>query len=293
MDNNIQENVVEAKENAPAEEKVKKSGKKTGIIIGAVAVVVAVAAIAIVMLLGGSAGKIEIEGKSYSYSAEEGIEDIEKICDGVVVYTGFSGEIHTTSGEVQEVSGIDVLGGKYPIAYIGTRNISADVAVTNYTVYGEFKTSQGATHNSATDELAKKDYMVVGDVYNVIKTDKGIIDYSDIEKDYEKVISDNSFKGIDYIDSASLAGGDVAKIAVSSDDVNMLLDFYPEDSKKAGMMYLLSRGKAIDMLINGEAQYVVEEGVYAYEEGENMLNISIYTSVENAEKIKESMGITK
>ena len=185
MDNN-QENVILEQETSSAEVSGKKSKKKTGLIIVAVTAVAAIV-VALVLVLGGASdGKIEIDGKSYSYSADEGIEDIEKISDGVVVFTGFSGELHTTSGEVEDISGVDVLSGKYPIVYMGTRNIGgADVAVTSYTVYGEFKTSQGATHKSTKDEFGKKEYMVVGDVYNVIKTDKGIIQYD--EKSLEKL----------------------------------------------------------------------------------------------------------
>lgn len=293
MDNN-QENVVEVQGNVPAEDAVKKSGKKKFIIIGAV-VAVAVVAVVLVLLLGGSGnGKVEIEGKSYSYSAEEGIVNVEEVCDGIVTYSGGSGKLRTPSGEIQDISGVDVLSGKYPIAYMGTMRVGDNnLAITSYNVFGEFETSQGATHKSTKDELGKKDFMVVGDVYNVIKTDKGIIDYDDIEKDYEKIISDNSFKSIDYIDSALLAGSDVAKIAVSSDDVNMLLDTCPSGSEKDGMMFFLARGKAMDMLMNGEVQYVVEEGVYCMDGGVNTLYIRMYTSVENGEKIKESMGFTK
>lgn len=290
---NIQGNVEEVQENVAEEKAVKKSGKKKFVIIGAVAAV-AVMAVVLILLLGGSAGKITIEGKTYSYSAEEGIVNVEEVCDGVVAYLGGSGKLYTTSGEIQDISGVDVLSGKYPIAYMGTMRVGDnDLAITSYNVFGEFETSQGATHKSTKDELGKKDFMVVGDVYNVIKTDKGIIDYDDIEKDYEKIISNNSFKDIDYIDSALLAGSDVAKIAVGSDDVNMLLDTCPDGSEKDGMMFFLARGKAMDMLMNGEAQYVVEEGVYCPEGGVNTLYIRMYTSVGNGEKIKESMGITK
>lgn len=290
---NMQGNVGEVQENVAEEKAVKKSGKKKFIIIGAVAAV-AVAAVVLVLLLGGSTGKIEIEGKTYSYSAEEGIEDVEKVCDGVVTCSGGSGKLYTTSGEVQDISGIDVLSGKYPVAYMGTMRVGDNnLAITSYNVFGEFKTSEGATHKSTKDELGKKDFMVVGDVCNVIKTDKGVIDYDDIEKDYEKIISSNSFKDIDYIDSTLFAGADAAKIAVGCDDVNMMLDFYPDGSEKDGIIFFLARGKAIDMLMNGEAQYVVEEGVYCTEGGTNVLYIRMYTSVGNAEKIKESMGITK
>ena len=290
---NIQENVIQEQETNSAEVSGKKSKKKTGLIIAAVAVV-AVIVVALLLILGGAGDEeIEIDGKSYSYSAEEGIEDIEKISNGVVVFTGFSGELHTTSGEVEDISGVDVLSGKYPIVYMGTRNIvGTDIAVTSYTVYGEFKTSQGATHKSTKSELGKKDYMVVGDVYNVIKTDKGIIDYAEIEKDYEKIISTKSFKDIDYIDNAIL-DSDAAKIAVGSDDVDMLLDVYADGSEKDGMIFFLAKGKAVDMIMNKEAQYIVEECVYSPEDGQNVLYISIYTTVENGEKIRESMGIKK
>lgn len=294
MDNNIQEKVSIEQGDVSKEATTKKGGKKKFVIIGAIAAV-AVVAVVLILLLGGSGnGKVKIQGKSYAYSAEEGIVNVEEICDGIVTYSGGSGKLCTPSGEIQDISGMDVLAGKYPIAYMGTMRVGdKNLAITSYNVFGEFETSQGATHKSTKDELGKKDFMVVGDVYNVIKTDKGIIDYDDIEKDYEKLISDNSFKGIDYIDSALLAGSDVAKIAVGSDDVNMLLDTFPAGSDKDGMIFFLARGKALDMLMNNDAQYVVEEGVYCLDGGVNTLYIRMYTSAENGEKIRESMGFTK
>ena len=297
MDNNIQENVVETQENTPVEEKVKKSGKKTGIIIGAVAVAAAVA-VALFFVIGGAGkGKLEIEGKTYSYSAEEGIKNVEEVCDGIAVYNGISATFYTSSGEAQEISGMDVLGGKYPVAYHGTMRIGDNnLALTSYNVYGEFKTQFGATHESTKAELDKKDFVLYADTYTAVTTSKGAIDWDDIEKDYEKIVASNSFESIDYMDGLMLVAPDAIKFSIQSNDVQSVIDVYSSNrnsTAKDGIMTCLARGKAVDMLLNGDVDYVVEEGVYCQEGGVNTLYVRMYTSVANAEKIKESMGITK
>lgn len=290
MDNNIQENVDYEQMNSSAEETTKKGGKKKFLIIGAIAAVTVVAVVLVLLLGGAGNGKVEIEGKSYSYSAEEGIVDVEEVCDGIVIYTGGSGKIIKPSGEAQDISGMDVLGGKYPVAFMGTMRVGDnDLAITSYNVFGEFKTSQGATHKSTVDELDKKGFAVVGDNCTVVKTNKEIIDYDDIEKDYDKIVSSNSFKDIDYMDGALMVAPDVAKIAVGGDNVNMLLDVYEKDA----MMVWLAKGKAVDMLMNGDVDYVVEEGVYCPNGGVNTLYIRMYTSYGDSEKIRESMGFAK
>lgn len=222
---------------------------------------------------------------------------MEEVCDGVAVYNGISGTFYSKSGETQELSGMDVLGGKYPVAYHGTMRIGDNnLALTNYNVYGEFKTQFGATHESTKAELDKMDLVSVGSVYSIVTTNKGAIDWKDIEKDYDKMVSTNSFKEIEYIDSALLVGSDYTTIAVASDDVKMLIDMYSvsnSEGVKDALMLWLARGKAVDMLLDGDVDYVVEEGVY-YQEGRvNTLYVRMYTSVADAEKIKESMGITK
>ena len=104
MDNNIQENVVEAQENIPVGLEVKKPSKKKFIIISAVAVI-AILAVVLILLLGNSGkGKIEINGKKCTYSAEAGIEGVEKACDGVVVCDSGNCTYYPTSGEAKEVS---------------------------------------------------------------------------------------------------------------------------------------------------------------------------------------------
>ena len=297
MDNNVQENVVETQENAPAEEKVKKTGKKTGIIIGAVAAVAAVA-VALIFILGGGKGKLEIEGVKCSYSATEGIKNVEKVNDGIVVYSGMGGAMfYPTSGTPEEVDSMDVLGGKYPVAYHGTMRIgNNNLALTSYNVYGEFKTQFGATHESTKAELDKKDLVLYADTYTAITTSKGAIDWDDIEKDYEKIVSSNSFDGIDYIDGAMLVAPDAIKISVQSNDVQAVMDVYSSNrnsTAKDGIMEWLAKGKAIHMLTEGEVDYVVEEGVYYQEGRPNTLYVRMYTSVADAEKIKENMGLQK
>lgn len=290
MDNNIQENVS-------TETNGKKSGKKIGLIIGAVAVVAAIV-VALVVLLGGAGnGKLEIEGVACSYSATEGIKNVEKVSDGVAVAELGNARFYPTSGEPQEIDTMDILNGKYPVAYHGTMRIGDNnVALTNYNVYGEFKTQFGVTHESTKAELDKKDFVLYAEVYTAVTTSKGAIDWDDIEKDYEKIVSSNSFDGIDYMDGAMLVAPDAIKFSIPNNDVQAVIDVYSSNrnsTAKEGIMVWLAKGKAVNMLLDGEVDYVVEEGVYHKEGGVNTLYVRMYTSVADAEKIKENMGLQK
>ena len=80
MDNNAQEEVMETQENASVEEKENASGKKNGIIIGAVALALVIVMVVIALRSGGGGnGKLEIDGHACSYSAEYGIKGVEKV----------------------------------------------------------------------------------------------------------------------------------------------------------------------------------------------------------------------
>ncbi len=298
MDNNAQEEVMETQENASVEEKENASGKKNGIIIGAVALALVIVMVVIALRSGGGGnGKLEIDGHACSYSAEYGIKGVEKVCDGVVVSGMGSSLFYPASGEPQEVATMDVLDGKYPVAFMGCMRVGdEDLMLTNYNVFGDFKTQFGATSKSTKAELDKKNYVLAGDVYTVVSTDKGVIDWDDIEKDYETIISANSFEGVEYIDSACLVGPDVVKFDAEANRVQEVVKIYDSISNstaKDEMMRWLAMGKAVHMLSEGQVQYVVVEGVYCKDDGANILYVRMYTSIENANKIRENMGIVE
>lgn len=295
MDTNIQENIIEAQDVTPVGESAKKPAKKKFILIGVIALIAIFAIILVVLLSGSNKRKIEIDGKTYAYSAEEGITDIEKACDGVIAKTSGQGiYYYHSSGEIEEVDIMDALDGKYPIVYFSPFiNYSEDLDLHTYNVYSEFKTQHGGTHESTPAELKDKDFLEVGDLYYTVTTNKNTIKWSDIEKDYDKIISDNSFDSIDYLESALLIAPDVTKFSVMDDDVQAVLDVYNTKSPdgKNDMLLWLAEGKSIDMLLNNDAEYVVIESIYCQEGRDNLLNIHLYTSKDNSKKILDSMGI--
>ncbi|MBE5947128.1 MAG: hypothetical protein E7259_09385 [Lachnospiraceae bacterium] len=294
MDNNIQENVVETQENIPVGLEVKKPSKKKFIIISAVAVI-AILAVVLILLLGNSGkGKIEINGKKCTYSAEAGIEGVEKACDGVVVCDSGNCTYYPTSGEAEEVSMMDIFDGKYPVVFFPPFiNFDEDLAGFNYNIYGEFKTQYGATHESSSSDLSEKDFLEVDDMFYMIYTDEGTLDWDDIKKDYDKIASSGSFKDIDYFESALLVAADVVKINAYEDNAQAVIDTYntASSSGKENMMLWLARGKAIQMLLDGDIEYVAIESVYCQSGRDNSLNIYMYTSKEDAQKVMENMGI--
>lgn len=303
MDNNIGENIVS--EEMPQPEtmdtvaEAKKSNKKKFIIIGAIAAVAIV--VALVLLLGGK-GKIKIEGKNYSYSAEEGIKGIVKGVDGVAVMVNGSAVLYTADGKTEEIDPIDTYSGKYPVVYFGSFNrFEEDMSVSEFAIYGEFKTQSGATHESVMSDLDNGDFCFAGGTWYSIVTEDGIIDWDDIEKDYEKIISEGTFDAIDYVDSLLLVSPDAVKPSVNMDDVDGAVDMFNNmlnnnneyASGKSSMMVWLARGKAVDMLLEGETDYVAVEGVLCSEDEGGMLSIQMYTSKDDAQKIRENFGLSQ
>lgn len=304
MDNNMGENVVVTEnlqpETVATETEAKKSNKKKFMIIGAIAVVAVVAVL--VLLLGGK-GKIKIEGKNYSYSAEEGIKGIVKGVDGVAVMNNSSAVLYTADGKTEDVNMGDVYDGKYPVVYFGTfdRFAEEDMSISEFAIYGEFKTQSGATNESVMSDLDNGDFCFAGGTWYSIVTEDGAIDWDDIEKDYEKLISEGTFDAIDYVDSLLLVSPDAVEPSVYTDDVQGTVDMfemvssnkYEYASTKSSMMVWLARGKAVDMFLEGDTDYVVIEGVLSSEDDGSMLSIQMYTSKDDAQKIRENFGLTQ
>lgn len=290
MDNNVKEEMVTEvalSEETIAENGAKKNDKKKFIIIGAIVAVALV--VVLVSLLGGRGGKIKIEGKTYSYSAEEGLKGIDKISDGVVVMNGASASLYT-DGKSEKIDVFDVYDGKYPVVYMGWRAPAEDdIAFSSFSIYGDYKTKDGATWDTNISDLEKKGYLCYNDNCYMIVTEKGNIDWDDIEKDYEKIVSTGSFKDIEYIDGALAVAADAIKSDVYMDDAQAVIDFCNSIGKDEGgknaMMYWLARGKAAYMLMEGEIDYFVTEEVLCSETEGGPINLQIFTSKANAEKI--------
>ncbi len=306
MDNNMGENVVAAEnlqpETVPTETEAKKPSKKKFIIIGAIAAVALV--VVLVLLFGGvGKGKIKIEGKKYSYSAEEGIKGIVKGVDGVAVMNNGYAVLYTADGKTEPIDPIDTYGGEYPVVYFGSfdRFAEVDMSISEFAIFGEFKTQSGATHESVMSDLDNEDFCFAGGVWYSIVTEDGAMDWDDVEKDYEKLISEGTFDAIDYVDSLLLVSPDAVEPSVYMDDVQGAVDMfemmssnkYEYASVKSSVMVWLARGKAIDMFLEGETDYVVVEGVLSSEDDGAMLNIQMYTSKGDAQKIRENFGLTQ
>lgn len=298
MDNNIQEEMV-TEEATLSETEVRRPRKKF-ILIGAVAFVVVIAVVLILLFSNPREGKVKIEGKICTYSAEEGIKGIEKACDGIVDFNKGNCIYYPASGEPEEVKVTEVIDGKYPVVYlVASPSYDGQLAITRFSIYGEFETQAGATHKSISSELDKNENMVgAGGYYFTVITEDGAIEWDDIEEDYNKIISSNSFDGIDYIDSAIKLESDEVKELVANDDVSGVVDkfenvYEDENDGKNIMMYWLALGKGMKMLSEGEIDYCVVEQVSCldFADEDNILTIDIYTSMEDAQKIKDTYGI--
>lgn len=293
MDNNLNDCVTDG-------ETPKKKTKKY-IIIGIISVAVILSVILFLIIKAPAAGKIKIGGKICTYSADEGIKGAEKVCEGIVDVNKGECLYYPTDGEPVEADPVEVFSGKYPVVYLLASPYHDDkLAFTRYNIFGEFKTHTGTTHESTPEELKKNKSLIFlnnGDTACGISiiTEKGVLDWDEIEEEYDEIIASNSFTDVEYLELLKYNFPEQAMTYVLNDDVQGAVEKLGKlyGDGKAAMMLFLAGAKSDKMILDGDINYYVTEKVGYVENIEKcVLNIDIHTTKENAQKIKENYGFT-
>lgn len=211
-------------------------------------------------------GSVRIKGQVYTFSAENGIDNWNEIADGVVISGGISNDYYPADGgEAKKVDYDDYE--NYPVVFQRSMNNEVNgvtIGSGGFYIYGDYLLSDGVTSTVTGDELMANGYMQVNDsdLYTKYFTQDGWVSYDDIEADYEKIISEDSFKGLDYYDVLGEISSDFVKPSYTMDDVAGAVEDFGEigDSKKL-MLDWLAKGKCIKLLMNGEIDYFICQSI--------------------------------
>lgn len=211
-------------------------------------------------------GSVRIKGQFYTFSAENGIDNWNEIADGVVISGGISNDYYPADGGgVQKVDYDDYE--NYPVVFQRSMNNEVNgvtIGSGGFYIYGDYLLSDGVTSTVTGDELMANGYMQVNDsdLYTKYFAQDGWVSYDDIEADYDKIVSEDSFKGLDYYDVLGEISSDFVKPSYTMDDVAGAVEDFGEigDSKKL-MLDWLARGKCIKLLMNGEIDYFICQSI--------------------------------
>lgn len=223
-----------------------KLGKRKLIVV-LLALIIAIAATIVVIVVKPFGGKDEdnkvellpnqimVGGKAYAFSASSGIDNFDQI---------------------------DVSDGEYKSTYTFTV-AGRELGYSNFTFY-DVETCDGVAQDMRpvkAEELGwrYRGAFVPGGTYFQYYTESGVIDWSEAEADYNKVIADNSFKSLEYYDALLDVCGYTADECIEADDVAGLEEYGTKSyaDSKLYIMSILAHGKLCSQIANGEIDYFV------------------------------------
>lgn len=258
-----------------------KNGKKI-IIIALVAVIVAVAAVFICKKLFHFSG-IKVDGKKYHFSAENGIDDYEKINDGLVYFN--MGQLYYSA--IGGDSSVKVNSDEYS-SYLGLGGTSYNVGDMNvqgrnFVFLKDYKTDDGISEKSSKKKIKKAGYMLYREAANeyvCFATEKGNLDWDEIEEDYNKAKKANSLDVLSYRDSIKCVFPDIWR--VNYDDLDAMItsvENSTHENAKNLIMYYLATAKLTEQLVDGDIDYFYIKTISAGEN--NVLTVSVLADVYN------------
>ena len=139
-----------------------------------------------------------------------------------------------------------------------------------FSIYTDFVLSDGVTPDVSAEELLDKGYMRQNqsDEYFIYVTSKGYESFDVVEADYEMIVSENSFKSLEYVEELPRVGADRVKSYVTMDDVEGALGMLGGNGgdPKSHMMNWLMSARCTKMLMDGEIDYYICQSVIVDED---------------------------
>ncbi|MBQ8316812.1 MAG: hypothetical protein IJX85_00590 [Lachnospiraceae bacterium] len=186
-------------------------------------------------------GGVIINGQYYTFSIESGIDN----------WRDAGGDVHYMHSMDTDVNGVIMGNGVFSI-------------------YTDFVLSDGVTPDVSAEELLDKGYMRQNqsDEYFIYVTSKGYESFDVVEADYEMIVSENSFKSLEYVEELPRVGADRVKSYVTMDDVEGALGMLGGNGgdPKSHMMNWLMSARCTKMLMDGEIDYYICQSVIVDEE---------------------------
>lgn len=244
-------------------------------------------------------GSIRVKGEVYSFSAENGIDNWGDIAGGCVLFGGASNTLYPADGgEPVKVDYDDTV--NYPVVFqrsVNTEVSGITIGSGGFYIYTDYVLADGVTSTVTGEELVAKGYMQRNDSteYYRYVTDAGDVDFKDIEADYEKIVSENSFKGLDYYDVLGEVSSDMVKSEYYMDDVAGAIERMKDmdlDPKKA-MMDWLARGKCTKLIVDGQVDYYICQSVFVDPEDGAEVILGFRTKDDYMNKWMDNWGVEK
>lgn len=220
----------------------KKTKKSKGILIAIIFALILVTAIIIILVLKPFEDKVSLEANQikigndiYTFSAENGIDNFS--------------QIDSSDGEYISTYTFEVNGTEIGYSNLSLYNVTTYDGVSNKTKVAK------------AEELGwhYRNAFVPGGSYSQYYTKDGVLDWSSIEADYNKVISEGTLKNLDYYEALLDICEYEADEAIEADNIASLEEYgtkHYADSKKY-IMSILAHGKLCHQLVNGEIDYFV------------------------------------
>lgn len=220
----------------------KKAKNSKGILIAILLALILIVAVVIILVLKPSESKtsikadqIKIGNEVYTFSAENGIDNF--------------GQVDSSDGEYISTYTFEVKG--------------TEIGYSNFTLY-DVTTYDGVSQKSKVAQAEEmgwhyRNAFVPGGSYSQYYTKDGVVDWSLVEADYNKVISEGTLKNLDYYEALLDICEYEADEAIEADNIASLEEYgtkHYADSKKY-IMSILAHGKLCNQLVNGEIDYFV------------------------------------
>ena len=244
-------------------------------------------------------GSVRVKGEIYNFSAENGIDNWGDIAGGVVIFGGISNTLYPADGgETVKVDYSDTV--NYPVVFqrsVNTEVSGITIGSGGFYIYTDYVLADGTTSTVTPEELLAKGYIQRNDsdeYYRYI-TENGDVDFKDIEADYDKIVSENSFKGLEYYDVLGEVSSDMVKPEYNMDDVAGAIERLKDmdlDPKKA-MMDWLVRGKCTKLIVDGQVDYYICQSVFVDEEDGAYVILGFRTRDDYMNEWMDNWGVEK
>ncbi|MBQ9278076.1 MAG: zinc-ribbon domain-containing protein [Lachnospiraceae bacterium] len=239
-----------------------------------------------------------IDGAKYEISYNDGINDLDKIENGIVLDYGHAAPLDVSDYEYYRdgklIENINIDEFKVCISKFDWFGDDDNGTINIYILNNmDFEISDGTGSESELRDLRKAGYVDTGLSYDKLFNSQGEISIDTINSDYEKLI-ENGYKDFDYD-----LPGDIKKINFSDDKeknretlIETFSEFQPNLTDcEAWIKYLLLRQKERINTFENKNDFLIEISYIYYDDNYKYTEICIYASKDKLNQYMSQWGL--
>ncbi len=245
-------------------------------------------------------GSVRIRGEYYKFSTENGIDNWENVAGGYVIFGGADNDFYPLNREGSisvEYNDYE----NYPVVFRRGQVVDINgtmLGKSSFQIYRDYMLSDGVTAAVTAEELLSMGYRKANpsEDYDIYYTDKGYLNYDDIRADYEKMVDEDSFKVLDYVDYLPKVGADGVKAAVYMDDVAEAIEYmerFNDGDLANAMIGWLAEAKCTKMLVEGEIDYYINQFISIESDGETNATLIFTVKEDSMSQWMKNWGVLK